>query len=210
MISDSDRKRNLLQAAPFAQPFLPPALADCHAKGVMSIWLGRNMRMFVADQHHELWRNATNGSVKMVTGFHPHRCDITLIPLFGDVLNICCDDMVGHYSYDGPGLYACKYGSKIVDGVASLEIASVMMHRPVGLKATLLRHPIEMSAKKLHTIAVPRNSPAAWIVKEGDIDPNYSPICYTNNLEFDATDMYRPMDERQIRDTIDFVLRMMK
>lgn len=209
MISDTDRKRNLLQAAPFAQRFLPPALADCHAKGVMSIWLGKNMRMFVADQHHELWRNATNGSVKMVTGFHPHRCDITLIPLFGDVLNICCESMDGCHSYRD-ALFACKYGSQIIEGKGSLEVTCMVQYVPVGLKATLLRQPIEMRAKKLHTIAVPRNSPAAWIVKEGDVDPSYSPICYTNNLEFDATDMYRPMDEQQVRDTIDFVLRMMK
>jgi hypothetical protein len=204
-----DEKIALVRAAadPNWQMVLPPALADCHAKGVLSIWLDVGVRMFVADHHHELWRNATNGSVKMVTGFHPHRCDITLIPLFGDVLNICCDEMQSDYNY-GSGFYACKYGSKIVDGEASLTVASMMMHRPGMLRASLLRAPQPMPAKLLHTIAAPRNSPAAWIVKEGEPDPSYSPICYTNNLEFDAKDMYRPMDHSQVRNTIDFVLRM--
>ena len=61
-------------------------LAHCHARGLYSIVLqtAPMVRLFYAAPDHALYRNQTG----RVVGFHAHHCNLTLIPVFGQITNV--------------------------------------------------------------------------------------------------------------------------
>ena len=172
--------------------------ANCHARGLHSIVIAPRLRIFYAAPDHELYRNGPGFSFSV--GLHPHHCSLTLIRLMGKPRNIV-EGAFPRLSLRMK-LLEFRYASPLRDNERGSFSAT-------GRSRTfsLVSHPIshnEMDAHDLHTVFVPRGEEAAWAVVEGDEDPNYVPLTYSNdNLEdFDFDGMYQPVDEAFVRQTL--------
>lgn len=168
-------------------------LSNCHCRGLDSVVLstfdsGRpRARMFVAQEHHELWRN--HPGWPMSIAFHSHRAAISLQWLHGPVWNV--------RGKPGGDLRPFRYESAIVGD----HCGFVPTEGP-GFSfgdAEQLIGRIDMLASTYHTIFVPKGLTAAWLVYERQLDPDYSPIVYSNAdlASFDGSDLYRPMSEAE-------------
>jgi len=181
---------------------------NCPIIGVDSVFLdrgavhGKLTRMFVASRNHGLWKNLSPIGHKMSVGFHGHHCDVTLKPFLGEVWNVkpdflpaynsanlnpktCHTFWVKSYKYDrdkekiGRGIFSDTKDEMIC-------IDSSMRH---------LKNDLSMSATDLHSIYVPRDRTAAWIVKEGAESEEGEEYTWSNDdLEnFDWAGIYQPM-----------------
>lgn len=170
------------------------ALYDCHVRGMHSIMLhdepGNRVRMFIASNVHELWRNDFPLDASMNLAIHPHRFDLTLIPVYGQV----CNHRFEAVEDDGGKLFECRYRSGITSGDSGCLEQTGRRFRVEHIAADpLVEAGNFMRADELHTIYVPRDEQAAWLVMEGQENPLYEPVCYTANPNFDATGLYLPM-----------------
>lgn len=183
------------------------AIANCHVKGVTSIVLHdepeRRLRLFYASPHHEIFYSRALHDSSMTLAIHPHHCDVTLIPVLGDVINEIydlerCED----------GLYQeCAYASAITGTEASLRPTGHLF-RVLGYETARLRKGgTFLPAEETHSVWVPRGRPAAWLVLEGREDPAYTPVCYTMNPTFDTSEMYRPMTSLAVGALLRMILR---
>lgn len=187
------------------------SLKDCHARGVDSILFDdtpeSRIRLFVARENHELWKNTPYPDEDILTvAYHGHRCDLTLDVVHGTIDNLVAD----HTGSFGSSSYAeFIFDSKIKGGsggfrktkaVTDIEFMDVNRLGDYSLEKSIF-----LPANVLHTIWVPMGEKAAWFVYEGKEDPDYKPICYSNaDLEnFDASDMYQPMDKDYLLQTLE-------
>lgn len=162
---------------------------NCHAEGVDSVMLRdipeNRLRAFVAHDNHTLWRNS--GFIKgMSVAFHPHHCEVTLIPAFGSVFNVTPGYGTNWYRY-------YQYDSKITGKGAFYNVPLTgILAQP---KMELLTGPCAMKAETLHSMFLYHMEPAGWFVLEGKENPKYSPFCYSDadleNLDF--SQLYKPM-----------------
>lgn len=185
---------------------LAKSLINCHAIGVDSILLddtpGARIRMFIANENHELHKNhkfAGNISVAI----HPHHCDLTLIPIRGAFENILFLDKPKEgmtyleYEFD-EYLYNSKItGSKckfVKQGKKTLLFNGSMWHSPN------YNGYLEMAANTLHTVCAVRGQLTAWAVYEEKEDKNYQPVCYSNQdlTKFDDSLLYKKMDKEYL------------
>lgn len=165
---------------------------NCHTVGVDSIMFddtpGKRVRVFIANKNHDLWRNVPTKHL-MSVGIHDHHCDIALELISGNVYNIMaemaeCGDV---------RLNAFRYESAITGpGGRFVELPSVCRFR---LWIEPLSGIVKMSAREMHTVYVPKGETAAWFVVEGEDDPAYESICYSNALleHADFSELYKPM-----------------
>jgi hypothetical protein len=178
------------------------SLRNCHARGVDSILFddtpGARIRLFVAHRNHELWKNSpmAQGNNEMSVGYHPHHCDLTLHVVQGVIANITATKHVMSFGRVNVNRYL--YKSQIANGECRFELEQEKALLYVdGMRVlTLADSTLFMPAQQIHTIAVDSNCPAAWFVYEGKEDPEYKPICYSNQdlTRFNAEGMYQPMD----------------
>lgn len=180
-------------------------LRHCHVQGLHSIVLEENpdarIRMFYAAPDHTLYRNEINKYGRPVSdmslGIHAHRMDITIVPIMGQITNIVAT--VGEEP--GGPLHKFRYKSKIIDGVAGLEIISKDSHEITSLHSKELHAGDEgefMAAEEMHTIHVYRATEAAWLIFEGTPAAAYQPVCYSNESHFDASRLYKPMTQAEV------------
>ena len=192
------------------------ALLNCHVRGMHSIVLNDDaigrQRMFVATPGHELHKNfmLNFGTISkdQSLAFHAHHCDITLIPIFGNIVNMT--------PYFG-SLRSMKQEPWLC---GQFKYDSAINGKSGGLKATgkgralrdiwerKVTSPLMLKADEYHTIAVPEGESAAWLVFEGYEDNDYKPECYTFNPVFDPAQYYQPMQSQQIASMLDQVLRL--
>lgn len=171
-------------------------LRNCHAHGVHSIVLGeehgRLRRVFVAEPDHSLWLNTDKRLARPLSvGFHGHHCDLRITVLCGEICNLT----INRFGVAGREMALYRYHSAIHDGKPSF----VRLLPPVGYRTeSQYMHPrdqVSLPARKFHTIWAPRGCAAAWMVEEGQEDPEYVPLTLSDDdLEsFDFADMYTPM-----------------
>lgn len=179
---------------------LSKCVMHCQAKGLDSIVLlsGPPMvRIFVAHaDEHELYTNQPGSRARMSLGLHAHHCDVTLIPLSGQVFNVeLTDDETGDFKFLSP--YHYKSG---LDGAGFFKRA-LRFGCSRGLVSKPITDPLFLPAQEQHTIEVPYNKSAAWMVWEGKEDLYYEPITWSDrNLEeFDFSELYQPMTEERLK-----------
>lgn len=184
------------------------SFVNCHAMGVDSILLddtpGARIRVFIARKDHELWKNSLPLVHKLSVGLHPHHCDITLSPVFGNIFNI-----VETKRQDPPPkftmLYPFIYRSAIAKGSGKFIRAGILPHFSVLLESMLIKESWRMEAKEIHTIYVEEGKAAAWFVHEHEEDPDYQPFTYSDydlEKEFDFSPLYKPMTMEVLMDTL--------
>lgn len=182
-------------------------LWNCHAIGLHSIVLYQNgdmlRRMFFTTKDHELHRNWSYSNPSIA--FHPHRFDITLIPITKNATNVILDTTEVPRENNGCTVAKWRYKSQLISGEGSF-----WKERDVSLKSMAIKHwpmnvPRYMSADVVHSVFVPKSEEAAWIVEEGRPYPDqYENIAYSNaDLSSWSSDgLYQPMDEEEIFETI--------
>lgn len=184
----------------------PNALKNCHVWGLDSVMLHdepqNRIRMFFANQHHELHRNDPSKPTMpgQSLALHAHHCDVMLVPLFGPVLNYVVD-----LHEDADGLYRqCAYSSAINDGAGGLVKTGKRFSATAVASSYLDKTPggLHLVACETHGIFVPRGVSAAWLVIEGQEDAGYDKTCYTQNPVFDSDGMYGPMSVTEVRDIL--------
>lgn len=184
------------------------ALMHCHVRGLASVMLhdepDNRVRMFYATEEHEMWRNNYPLSDEMNPAVHPHHCDLMLLLIFG---RVCNTRYIALPNSDGE-FKQCRYDSAINGGAGGLTPTGETFAMQKVQQAWLYPTGEKMRADELHSIYVPKGEQAAWLVLEGNSDPDYKPICYTRNPTFSAVGMYQPMEvvevERLLRDAAFF------
>jgi hypothetical protein len=173
-------------------------LKNCHTFGLDSLVIkdGPGMvRMFVAKPSHDLHHNDVDSNAIMSVALHRHHCDVTLMPIMGDVYNVTISahgkpKKLRSYRYQSP----ISHGEGKFVSVDSSEL-------PINLTSDLLSVPTTLHADLLHTIYVPYGKPAAWLVFEGGENKNYNPIVYSNAMleDFDFSGLDQPMTEEEVK-----------
>lgn len=180
------------------------SLINTHTKGLHSVVfeVGPPMvRMYFAAEDHDLWKNEirtnrTNLSFPydLSIAIHSHRQDITLIPIFGTIINFTLSHENNSYGLGQIELSAYQYISPILEQEGKFIYCGAQ--KLFLSQSIILQDPLFLSAKELHTIFIPQNTSAAWFVIEGEKDLNYNSTCYSNskleNIVFDQ--MYQKMD----------------
>lgn len=173
-------------------------LRNCHVKGLTSVLLHdepeNRVRVFLTEPDHELWK-----ADPLALGIHPHHCDITMVPLFGRVVNQV-------YANPKPGgpFQKCLYRSAITGTGGALE-RTEEFYSFENVTSQALSETLFMRADLLHTVYVPEGEQAAWAIYESREDPEYVPVCYTDNPIFDTTGLYVP-DMAYAEEAIRYVL----
>lgn len=182
------------------------AISDCHARGMHSIVLhdepGNRVRMFFADWEHALGNNR-NG--KFSIAIHPHHCTIRLVGLFGPAHN----DVYALTPHAAGPFHQMAYKSAIGTGEGSLTPTGKMafVHR---IRTEALSTNPALAAHELHTIYVEAQRRAAWLVIEGQEDPGYESVCWTNNPSSDFSGIYSPMSCADVAETLNEVIRQIE
>ncbi|MGP5201782.1 hypothetical protein ACTXKB_03335 [Psychrobacter aquimaris] len=145
---------------------------NCHMQGVHSLSVGTTedgklIRMFIAERHHRLWQNSMTNFAKGVQSlaFHNHKSDITIIPLNGIIYNISLSKR--DRAEDNFAFNEFIYHSAIVDSNAGY-FSKTGNSLSMGVKRHRVSQPLFLEANTLHTISVPVNTSASWLIIEGD------------------------------------------
>ena len=180
---------------------------NCHLKGLHSLMLcdapGKVVRMFAAMPECRLDRNSI-GDIQgenpfQSIAFHPHHCDLTLIPVKGSFRN-----WIIKISKSGDSLITeWQYESAITKGEMSFRKIGDVKYDVVkygSYSDTSLDFGVFMKADEIHTVSKYAGEFAAWIVMEGAEDPNYQNKCYSvvNPNEVDKSQLYQKMTAERI------------
>jgi len=169
---------------------LPNAIENCHAMGLHSIMLsadpGNQLRLFITTMEHEMADKSLNPTI----AYHPHHCDVTLIPVLGKVQNVVA--LATRHDADREPFHVCLWQSGVV-GKAKLKNTGLVQH--IDTQALALEKPVFMPARQLHTVIVPPLSVAAWLVQEGAEDTDYVPFCLSRSPDTFMPDcLYKKRD----------------
>ena|GEM_PF-3566956 len=190
------------------------SLINCHARGVDSVLFddnaGSRIRLFIANEGHELWKNRFAGTEKLSTAFHPHHCDITLVHVYGSHLtNIQVDVIDDHPEFVSKRnhfLYTeFDYQSQITTGKCRFkEIATRNLRLLSETNLDEDNESVFLKSTDIHTIYVPKKCVCAWLVMEGKSNPNYKSLCYSNASlnKIKTTGMYKPMPKEYLLNTL--------
>lgn len=195
------------------------SLRNCHCPGVDSILFNdkpeQRVRVFIAQENHQLWRNEFPFKERMSIGLHPHHCNVELRPIFGTIWNVVrrpggAPVRLDCYRYESPirptGTPAIKRAGsfkKIYTGahfcICMEQLADA---RDVGRQIRTA-----MPAQAIHTIYVPKGERAAWFVFESREDKEYQPLCWSiNDLEkFDFDLVNHSMSVKYLEGLLDSV-----
>jgi hypothetical protein len=180
---------------------------NCHVKGVHSLSVGTTeegklIRMFVAETHHTLWQNSMTNFRKGVQSlaFHNHKSDITIIPLTGIVSNISFQPKNNHE--DSFVFSEFIYHSAIVDSDAGYfsKTGSAFV---IGVQRQRLVQPLFLKANILHTVHVPKNTTASWLVIESDdaeSDANHLSYSVSDLSRWSLDGLYQLPTDQQVKD----------
>ena len=181
-------------------------LYNCHVMGLHSLMLQdepeNRIRMFVATSAHQL--HPGPGHENMPLAVHPHHCDVTLINLYGFPMNHVYRRALGPGDWN-----RCSYSSGVT-GTPALTVVNSGVHLHRTEQHILSDKGTFLPASTLHAISLPAGDSAAWLVLEGQEDPNYESYCYTKNPKFDPTNLYQPMDKDEASEMLRSITERMR
>ena len=187
-------------------------LKHCHVYGMWSIVLHdgkqNRIRIFFADNDHKLHLNTQDFRNPMSLAIHPHHCNVVLYPLFGDIHNITFIESHSKHFPDEIKLLKLQYNSAILNASPSITVVgeqSLFYDRNSDYK---MYGPINMYAKELHTIYIPKTHTAAWIVFEGKEDDTYENVMYSNNPNFNFNEHYdKNFSHSELVDVFSYIMK---
>lgn len=194
---------------------LSKSLKNCHAFGVHSVMLnpcadGKLRRIFVARDWHQLWKNKLHREqpfYDLSVGIHPHHCDIRITGLKGTMFNHRFS--LFNVKNNGRSYYWKKYEyvSPIVTPHGSFNCAGGDYLSAAEPEAIEPGVSIDMKASDMHTVYVEPRKQSAWLIEEGEEDPDFKAICYSNDrLEFfNFYGMYLAMSPETLLSIVDFL-----
>lgn len=173
---------------------------NCHCFGLHSIMFddtpGARIRCFYADSSHDMYMNSGIAESRMSVAYHSHHCDVTLLPVFGNVYNV----RPVAFERTGVKLLAFEYKSAILNDAGSFVrkpeedcYAISDLEKMTG--------PVVMAAHLVHSVYVPFMQEAAWYVFEGKEDAGYRNVSWSNwdLSEFDFSRLYKPMPIERLK-----------
>lgn len=180
------------------------SLMNCHCVGLHSVMLldcpGKTIRLYVSMPDSEISKPRT--AIFSVTpdntplAFHPHHCDLTLHCLVGCLNNV----NVKENMFSGDYVTKYLYHSKIKEGEIKFEVKGssrlkLYAHRQLSSGDTLY-----LKASDIHSVFCTPYSLTAWLVYEGQEDPNYVPYCWSNRdlNKQDYTNLYRKATKDEV------------
>lgn len=158
---------------------------NCHVRGLHSISFavkedGRRIRMFVHEPGGAL---SFKGELKIAypdlpISIHPHNRDLTLIGLSGTLLNYTV--MIDKVK--GVTLDEWRFSSRITDDRRKrmFTLTDAKRLSVVHQKALQPGDSLYLPAHMLHTVTCHPTKPTAWLIIEGDWNPHYQSVCYSN------------------------------
>ena len=198
---------------------LAKSLANCHTKNVDSILFddtpGARIRMFIAHENHDLWKNRFRGHNELSVAFHSHHCDLTILPVLGEFCNmqVSTEKDRNADSWSTWNLNAFKYKSKInadeckFNNLGQKTIYYLDELWYANAVNCHCNNYLELKANQIHSICAQKGKAAAWVCYEGKDDPNYDAICYSNAdlTKFDDSELYKLMDKNYLYNTLNKV-----
>ncbi len=173
-------------------------LLNCHHKGAHSLIVdtrpdGSLTRIFFTTPEHGLnWLYDKSGH--MVLGAHNHDKALSFTTLYGSVYNV---EFAVQMTVEKGGWKGFMYEFKS----SALLTGGFSLGDPQPCSATVIWSPIDgkrLETSDIHTVVVPLRS-AAWLVEEGPKqDVQKWILSPRNDLTLDATDLYQPMNDRDI------------
>lgn len=163
---------------------LEKSLFNCHTIGLHSIMLldspGKTIRLYIADENHQLYRNDTSFIFKnlpMSIGFHTHHCDLTIQCVRGKLMNWTVEEFENGYLLMDKYLYQ----SHILEGQIKFQkLNQVKLHTKAICVLGEDSNALILKSQDIHTVYCMPNEVCAWLVYEGQEDPQYQPYCYSN------------------------------
>ncbi len=185
------------------QEILSRSIMHCHLKGLHSIMLlespGKTIRLYVVDDPTSISKNTHDHLLAghpLTLAFHPHHCNLTLICIAGEIQNWCIQSWNPSFGDHVLYLHSWKYQSQILTGeMGFTKMGEVSMASRIPQDLTP-GQAVFMDAKEIHTVSCA--VPSAWIVMEGQEDPTYESVCYSNNDIVVDQDLYQPMSEEDL------------
>ena len=202
---------------------------NCHAKNVTSIMLEERpqyeMRVFLAEDQHELWCNNPLGAphIPMSIGFHNHWGEVSLLRLRGEVYNVSAwfpnpDGAIaienGGNGFDivqlmmfgytwSPALASLdgKQGSGrfTLDSKFELEVGDhTPLHRLDDWKS--------LGSAEYHSVYAQPHETPVWAVRTTGINYLHDKRCYTNSSKLEQWDVkgyYLPITPEEVEACLD-------
>lgn len=169
---------------------------------------GQTIRLYVAEAGHDLDNNYPDESGKPTTSqtlsFHPHHCNLTLIPIMGQVMNwtarkFCnrCDAGREDFFNARKYLYQSKINAGFIKFVEVDDVRLITMSTDVITPCTAVHMPADL----IHTVACPKDRTSAWFVLEGKEDVSYQPVCYSTSRpdQHNYDNLYKKCTEKDVR-----------
>lgn len=181
-----------------------PGYRNCHAIGVASVVMARyadgrpRLRMFVAEPHHELWRNLP-GRGPMSVGFHSHRADISLVRIHGQPMQ--CEARVSGIGPPPEVIQRWKWDRLLLGGTRRfVPSGTARIHR----LSPFVFETVRMTIRDLHTVAVRRGHAAAWMVVEGCVTGTEEAwtLSDADLSAWSLAGMYQPMTAREAAEVV--------
>lgn len=192
-------------------PVYEKCVKHCHAKQVHSLVLseledGRLLRVFVAMEGNELYKNDYRNEEVMSVGYHNHRYDLELMVLKGSLTNY-----VVSKRNDGINLNSYGYQTGLQQGIGQPRISFISS---VCIGMDRVDHlfkddQIYLEANEVHSISTSKSEFVAWIILEGEGSSNYSAELYTNDLleESSTADLYKTITKQEVDELLQLVFR---
>jgi hypothetical protein len=192
---------------------LEKSRANCHTRGVDSVMLldrpGAVIRLFYArGNQHDLWRNCPllvgNSERSQSVAFHGHHCNLTLRQVTGNAYNWIVKPSKRSSSSDY-SLRAFRFHSALAgERQGRFEPLDIRPFRSESWEPLRTSSPLYLSSTTLHTMWVPKGESASWLVFEGEEDPRYDGICYSDSdlTNWTPKGLYGRMSERRIVETL--------
>lgn len=162
------------------------SILNCHTMGLHSIMLmespEKTIRVFIAEECHELWKNIPNTYWPMSVGFHNHHCDISLEVIKGGISNWQVEEPSADCTQIVMSLKKHEYHSYIngwKGGFSMLGESKLVTSTREDMYSAN-RPFVNMAANRLHTVSVEKGKSAAWFVYEGKENRDYIPVCHSN------------------------------
>lgn len=190
---------------------------NCHAKGLHSVMLaespGKTIRLFFANWDHELYHNRlglTGARAPLSVAVHPHHCPITLATVLGHFVNERAHlARLGDSDYGRaaaltmywPTFEQFVFDSKLLGGKGGfVRGKSGKFKYQADSKKVRAGESVFMDSVDLHTVYVPKEERAAWLVFEGASDPGHTSVAYSNTdlTTFTSEGLYQPVDGAEI------------
>jgi len=188
---------------------LSRSLRNCHIMGLDSIMLletpGKTIRLYYAHQGHELHRNFP-GIIEhnQSLSFHAHHCNLTLEVVKGHLMNWTVE--IDSEKPTDQLTFKYKYNSEITNGkIGFVKFPELTHLSTVRMNSMNVGDYELMNAHAIHTVAADSRYDSAWLVYEGEEDPNYESLSFSTNynLENESFEgLYQPMDANYLNTLI--------